>query len=49
MIRGATTRFGLEEELDSLVKGQTYYVAIRAYTKSGQESSFSREASGVAK
>jgi hypothetical protein len=35
--------------LDGLVKGQTYYVAIRAYTKSGQESAFSREASGVAK
>jgi hypothetical protein len=35
--------------LDGLVKGQTNYVAIRAYTKSGQESSFSREASGVAK
>ena len=35
--------------LDGLVKGQMYYVAIRAYTKSGQESSFSREVSGVAK
>ena len=42
---GNVTEFTLE----GLVKGQTYHVAIRAYTRSGEESTFSREVSGVAK
>jgi len=35
--------------LEGLVKRQTYYIAIKAYTGSGKESAFSQEVSGVAK
>jgi hypothetical protein len=42
---GNVTKF----TLDGLIKGQTYYIGIKAYTRSGKESPFSREISGVAK
>ena len=42
---GNVTKYTLE----SLVKKQTYYIAIKAYTRSGKESAFSQEVSGVAK
>jgi fibronectin type 3 domain-containing protein len=42
---GNVTKYTLE----GLVKKQTYYVAIKAYTRPGKESPFSQEVSGVAK
>ena len=42
---GNVTKF----TLGGLIKGQTYYIAIKAYNRSGQESAFSQEVSGVAK
>lgn len=42
---GNVTKYTLE----GLVKRQTYYIAIKAYTGSGKESAFSQEVSGVAK
>jgi hypothetical protein len=35
--------------LTGLIKGKKYYVAVTMYNKSGQESRFSNEVSGVAK
>jgi len=35
--------------LRGLIKRQRYYIAIKVYTKSGEESAFSQEVSGVAK
>jgi len=42
---GNVTKFTLK----GLIKRQRYYIAIKAYTKSGEESAFSQEVSGVAK
>jgi len=42
---GNVTKFTLK----GLTKRQTYYIVITAYTRSGKESAFSREVSGVAK
>jgi len=38
-----------EYTLEGLVNGRRYYVAIKAYTRSGIESAFSQEVSGAAK
>ena len=35
--------------LGGLIKGQTYYIAVKAYNWSGKESPFSQEISAVAK
>ncbi len=35
--------------LGDLIKGQAYYIAVKAYNWSGKESSFSQEVSGIAK
>jgi len=42
---GNVTKYTLE----GLVKRQTYYIAVKAYTRSGKESAFSQEVSGIAK
>jgi fibronectin type 3 domain-containing protein len=35
--------------LTGLIKGKTYHIVVTTYNKSGQESRFSNEVSGVAK
>ena len=35
--------------LSGLLKGQKYYISVTAYNKSGKESSFSKEVSGLPK